>query len=85
MNATLAIATALGIELSCWPLRAASVLFICAAGLAEVLRYHAEQPLVQGIWRAMAAQLGACTDCVNAYHAAQARVQKRSLAAAGHC
>lgn len=37
-----------------------------------MLRYHAEQPLVQGIWRAMAAQLAACTDCVNAYHAAQA-------------
>jgi len=39
-----------------------------------VLRYHAEQPLVQGIWRAMAAQLAACTDCVNAYHSAQACV-----------
>lgn len=74
MNATLASAAALGIELSCWPLKAACMLLFCTAGLAEVLRYHAKQPLVQGIWRAMAAQLGACTDCVNVYHAAQASV-----------
>lgn len=35
------------------------------AGLAEVLRYHDGQPLVQGIWRQLAAQLAVCTDCVN--------------------
>lgn len=35
------------------------------AGLAEVLRYHDDQPLVQGIWGQLAAQLAVCTDCVN--------------------
>ncbi|GAB4823482.1 hypothetical protein N2152v2_010528 [Parachlorella kessleri] len=41
------------------------------AGLAEVLKYHDQQPLVQQIWHEMAAQLSVCTDCVNTYHSAK--------------
>ena len=43
------------------------------AGLAEVLRYHESQPLVQTIWRQLSRQLDSCADCCNAHHAAQAR------------
>lgn len=42
-----------------------------STGLAEVLRYHEQQPLVRSIWRQLASQLAACADCVNMHHACQ--------------
>jgi hypothetical protein len=65
---------------ACWPLcwlHGVDAPTICrpclvaSAGLAELLRYHEQQPLVQAIWGQLAAQLAACTDCANAHHAFQ--------------
>lgn len=44
-----------------------------------MLQYHGEQPLVQSIWRQMATQLSACTDCVQAHHSFQEQVADECL------